>query len=220
MVEPRSGPPARRAVRLLLALLVVALASCTYENTLDVPGDVNRFDPVTTYPAIAAAAGGAARLVKLEARFVREDGTQDLEASYVTFMDTPDTYTLVRASGAREDTSAPVGARKPVSPEESVAVTVQKPHWLSVSRNGHKAQSEKHRGMEIRVRGGASSKDAVTPPACAFAKIWAAARQHGAPKGAVAAITYDRSGYEFHIDGTPLQLRFDAACRLVPEVKP
>src|SRR5262245_34919173 len=98
--------PARAA-----PLALLALVSCSMDGTADVPGDVHRFDPIAAYPAVAAAAGPKARMVKLEAHYVRENGTQDLEASYVGFGDV-DQYTLLRPNGARDDPSVPVGARK------------------------------------------------------------------------------------------------------------
>jgi hypothetical protein len=200
-------------------LTLLALASCSMEGTADVPGDVHRFDPIAAYPAVAASAGPRARLVKLEARYVREDGTQDLEASYVGFGDV-DQYTLLRANGAREDPSVPVGARRQPAPFELVRVGIQKPHWVSQSINGHKPQQKKHLGMETRVAGSGDTKDGAVDPGCSFAKLWTVAKEHGAPKGAVAAITYDKTGYDFRIDGTDVHLRFDASCQVQGQKPP
>jgi hypothetical protein len=217
MVESPGAPSPMRAILVLLASL--ALASCTLDGTADVPGPVNRFDPVAAYPAVAASVGPDARLVKLVASFVREDGTQDLEASYIGYGD-PDAYTFVHASGQRDDPSVPVGARRPAAPFERVDVTIHKPRWVSQSVNGGKPQSKKDLGMAQRSMGSADPKEAVAAPGCSFAKLWAAAKQHGAPKGAVAAITYDKSGYELRIDGTSVLVHFDASCRVLREKRP
>ena len=44
--------------------------------------DPTRFDPVASYPAVLAFAGDGAELLEFEARYVRADGTMDLNASY------------------------------------------------------------------------------------------------------------------------------------------
>jgi hypothetical protein len=215
MVEHDRHGSARRTRRIPLAFVLLAslaLASCSLEGTTDVPGEVNRFDPVATYPAVAAAAGAEAHLVKLEARFVREDGTQDMEASYVG-NGAVNSYTFLRASTKSEDPSVPLGARPPVAPFETVEITVQKPHWVSQSINGGEPEQKKHRGMAVSVQSfGSSTEGRVAAPTCAFSKLWALALERGAPKGAVAVITYDAKGYELRIDGTGFRARFDAAC--------
>lgn len=216
MGNPRSDLSVCRMTGVLLALASLGLASCSLEGTLDVPGELNRFDPVSSYPAVAAAAGPGAHLVKLEARFVREDGTQDLEASYIGHS-AVNTYRFLRPSGKREDPSVPIGARAPVAPFELVEVTIQKPHYVSQSINGQEPQKKKHRGMALGVRSSADSKDSIAAPGCSFTKLWAVAKQHRAPAGSVAAITYDASGYELRIDGTDVLLRFDGSCGLRTE---
>ena len=205
-------PASCRALH-LLALALPSLASCSLEGTSDVPGDVHRFDPVASYSAIVAAVGPSAQLVALESRFVREDGTQDLEASYVGYT-YANRYRFLRPRGQREDPSVPVGARPPAAPFEAVEVTIQKPHWVSQSINNGEPENKKHRGMQLAVQGSANLKDVVAAPGCSFARLWTAAKARGAPAGAVAVITYDAGGYQFRIDGTAVSVRFDASCAI------
>jgi len=197
------------------APLFALLAACSLEGTADVPGDVHAFDPIGSLSAVTAFAGSGAKLVRLEAKFVREDGTQDLEASYVGYVSS-DTYDFARPTGSAVDPSVPVGARPTVAPFEGIAVTIQKPHWVSQSVNGQQPEQKKHKGMAVGPGGGGSMKVPAGPPVCSFKKLWAAARGHGAPAGAVAVITFDAKGYEFRIDGTPVHMQFDGQCALVP----
>jgi hypothetical protein len=50
------GRTSRVAVLELRSLLVVSVLSgaCTYENSVDLPGNVNRFDAVAVAPAVLA----------------------------------------------------------------------------------------------------------------------------------------------------------------------
>jgi hypothetical protein len=200
-------------------LLAAALAGCTLEDTAKLPGDVNRFDPIAAVPAVVAFAGAGARLVSLESHFVREDGTQDLEASYIGYAQ-PNTYELVRPNSKKADSTAPVGAHPRAAAYEGVDVRIMKPHWVSQSVNGRSPQEKKHQGMEIGPGGSSDPKLAVPAPACGFAKLWAAALHHGAPKGAVAVIRYDAKGYALKIDGTAVDLHFDRACNVAPAPRP
>jgi hypothetical protein len=198
---------------LALAGCLLGLVACTLEGTTDVPGDTRRFDPIAALPAVKTFAGGGAELVSIDALYVREDGTQDLEASYAGNNDST-TYHLVRANSEKVDTTAPVGARKPKLPYETVVVAISKPHGVSQSVNGGPPQSKTHKGMEVRPQGPVADKKVVQAP-CSFAKLWGVAKANGAPAGAVAKIQYDATGYTFGIDGAGVTLRFDTACQLV-----
>jgi hypothetical protein len=199
-----SMAPLRAALPLALLL---ALSGCSLDGTASVPGQVNHFDPVVALPDVQLFAGST-KLVRLTARFVREDGTQDLEADYVGY-NLPTEYEFIRPN-QQQASSAPLGARPQVAPYESVVVSVQKPHWVNVT-SANQNGSFKHQGMASTVNPSTEAKAALPAP-CPFVRLWSAARQHGAPAGAVAAITFDASGYLFQIDGTPYQLKFDPAC--------
>ncbi len=57
----------------------------------------------------------------------------------------------------------------------------------------------------------------ISPPTCAFADLWKTALEQGAPKEAVATITYDERGYAFVIRGTNIRHHFNQECELVEE---
>jgi hypothetical protein len=199
-----------------LSLCAAACAACDLEGTKPVPGPTTRFDPVSAAPRVAAFAGDGAALVRLEARFVREDGTQDLEADYVGHA-TAAEYVFSRLAATGGGPPAPLGASPARSPRDSVTVTIQRPAWVHVHRIGGGSEVEgnfKHLGMERTESGESSAADSVPLPSCSFADLWRVARRHDAPAGAVAHITYDKAGYTFTIDGTPLTIQLDMSCRL------
>src|SRR5260221_548100 len=168
-------------------LCAVACAACDLEGTQAVPGPATRFDPVSAAARVAAFAGDGAKLVRLEARFVREDGTQNLEAEYVGHA-TASEYVFSRRAAIDDGPAAPVGALPARSPRDSVTVTIQRPAWVHVHRIGGGEEVEgnfKHLGMErTEGSGGSSAADAVSLPSCSFADLWKIARQHDAPAGA------------------------------------
>src|SRR4051812_7881088 len=51
-------------------------------DTRSVPGDAAHFDPVASYPSVLDYAGTGAKLISVNAYYVRSDGTVELNASY------------------------------------------------------------------------------------------------------------------------------------------
>ncbi|MFH1808039.1 MAG: hypothetical protein ABIJ09_04800 [Pseudomonadota bacterium] len=212
--------------RLWLALCVLGAGvaggcSCTYENSVDVPGDVHRFDPIAALPAVLAYAGPGAQLLGLDVLHAREDGTLDLEADYYPGWTVPVRYQVLRPSTQTVDPSIPLGARPALEPLESVEIEVMKPHWRTVDTNGSEWTS-KHRGMLGGTRRGVASSRPATgsgsgavasAPGCDLGTLWQVARQRGAPSGAVATIHYDAAGYRFAIPQTSVDFQVDASCR-------
>lgn len=207
----------------LLALghLLPGGCSCTYENSVDVPGDVHRFDPIAALPAVLAYAGAGAQLIAIDVLHAREDGTLDLEADYYPGWTIPVRYHVVRPTQAQADPSLPVGARPALAPFERLEIEVMKPHWRTVDTNDSEWTS-KHRGMLASGgRGVAASQPAglgprdapVAAPSCDLAALWQVARQRGAPAGAVATIRYDAAGYHFVIPQTAVDFQVDGSCR-------
>lgn len=218
MVRRRVAWGRTAGVGLTAVLVSLGASSCgdsPLEDTTAVPGDLRRFDPVGSLPDIAAYAGAGAKLVELEALFVREDGTQDLQASYVA-NSRVGTYEFVRPTQDEVDTSAPVGARGEVAPYETVVVTISNPHFVSQSVNGGDAQLKKHQGMQRQRLGPATEQAGLPAPPCTFAQLWTDAKARGAPAGAVAEIAYGPAGYEFRIREIDVDLRFNAQCELAP----
>jgi hypothetical protein len=208
-----------RAVSFAFAVAVASCSStCAYEGSQDLPAgtDLHRFDPIVAYPAVLAAAGSGVTLMSIQAQYVREDGTQDLAATYIpSYLKEVTTYELFGPSTKPRDPSVPVGAGN--EPFELVRVQISEPRWITVSKNGQKGGTQyKQLGMHVWRAGLATTPPGIPAPACSFAKLWTLAKTRGAPSGAVAEITYDSGGYRFKITGTPVSMKFDAACNPVP----
>lgn len=192
-------------------VLALALSGCTTaDNTAAPPGDVRNFDPVASFEAMAAYAGPDARLVSLQAWFVRTDGTLDLEADY---------RPRVTAEFVTRATEADVAAQGPRAPGSGFAVgdpldtalDVRAPHWQHVSSGGSE-WDEKHLGMGRRPGGKASARKFADTPTCPFRQLWQQAKQRGAPTDVVAIIRYDATGYTFEANGRDFKVRFAADC--------
>jgi len=200
--------------RSALVLGVVFVAACSYDGSQDLPSgtDLRRFDPAGAYAAALAAAGPGAVLERIEASFVREDGTQDLAAEYIpSHLKDVTTYRFVAPSG-KAAKAVPIGAGGGGA-HEYVKVVFSEPRWIT-SRSGKSTNTRKQRGMQVTRYPTGATPEPVAPPTCAFSRLFAIARTKGAPAGAVARIEYDRDGYRFVIEGTPVDLAFDAACAI------
>jgi len=198
---------------LLGIAVVVGIAlgdSCAYEGSAKLPGPEERFDAIALYPAVHSYAGSDVKLTKLVARYVREDGTQDLDAEFVS--GDADTYTFIGPTHEQPDLSAPIGARRAIEPFQTVEVTIHRPHWVQVTINNNDPESYKDLGMLVTRRATSGQETTADPPVCSFKLLWKAARDLDAPTHAVAEITYDHAGYVFEIDGTPFKKHFDLAC--------
>jgi hypothetical protein len=198
---------------------IFAFTTLVLAGSRPLPGTAARFDPVATFPAVAAVAGDGARLVRLDARFVGSDGTLDLTARYRPGPSVE--YRFARPAPAPAD-APPLGAgRQPGGVWfVPVEVTASRPwQWRSVSRSrgGFRTRyqyvdlglSQRERDVET-----APADRFVPAPGCSFAELWRQARENGAPPEAVATVRYDVSGYRFEIGGTPVDLRFGPDCRL------
>ena len=202
-----------------MIMAAVGLGACTFARTEPPPGDLTAFDAFQAIPKIGEFAGPGARLLKVEARHVRATGTQDLTAKYVGTSERAVGYSFLLPTNAKVDESAPVGARREVRSFEQVDVDVYQPHWRTIrSSDGKGCSSQKHEGMMRSVSSWseAQPENVARQPACSLARLWKAARQHGAPGNAVATITYDRAGYTFRIPGTKVDLRFGHDCKRAP----
>ncbi len=205
---------------ILLVLGLLGAAGCNAGTTL-VPGDPSHFDPVAAFPKVAVYAGPSTKLLALDAKYVREDGTVDLDARYMNTEERPVWYTFVQPQLSSGETDVPVGVRT-VPPSKFTEV------WIGIRRTDldHFDGGWFHGGMSRATDDeGAVVPDpfhpvpqsfdtATPPPRCPFANLWAIARQRGAPAGAVAVIAYDPTGYHFRIDGTPFKLDFDTDCKV------
>jgi len=169
----------------------------------------NRFDPFVGIEEVRQRVGKEARLVSVEASYVRSDGTMDLTATYKPAPNV--TYVFVTPLDKAPDNAPPIGAgRKPgdVWIQEVRVSCYQPGQFRSVMRMsvGSTTKYQYHNeGMDLS-RGTATMGTLVPdigPPKVSTAELWKMAAEKGAPKDAVARITFDKNGYELSITGLP-----------------
>jgi hypothetical protein len=214
-MQPQPAAHPRALYWLAMLLLASCSSMCAFPGSQELPvgTDIHRYDPVAAYPAILAVAGSGHQLSTLDTWYVREDGTQDLAASYVSASQKDVAqYNFIGPQKGR-DPNTPVGAGPADAPRSVVDVKISEPRSISASINNQPQSNYKHLGMMVSRYDSTVKPDTVQPP-CPFSKLWTIARTKGAPAGAVAQIRYSSRGYEFKIEGTPVDLRFDTSCAL------
>lgn len=188
------------------------------EDTRAVPGSESAFDPIAVFGEIEAYASGEnaeALLVSLEARYVRSDGTLDLNASYKPRV----TWKFILPVPPPAD-APPIGAGGAVDARYFQNITVeaytpgQMRHVETISGGVSTSYTYRHLGLE-RVEGSVTSRREQTNPApqCHFSELWEYALTQEVPADAVAIITYDRNGYEFRIGDIGVRILFDMDCK-------
>jgi hypothetical protein len=213
----------------ILLIIVGCFGITTYvssvltEETWYVPGNASHFDPVQVYPDVQAYAGEGAQLLKMEAYYVRSDGTLDLNADYSPSPSV--TYRFFRPSTREAENKAPLGVPGAASNPsgqayEPVIVKLSRPYQMYNVRSSSGEYSYMNFGMDRDVGVPASGNPGtlLEAPACSFADLWAMAIDVAeAPPEAVAVIIYDQSGYLFEIYNTNIDLQFGMDCQLVTE---
>ena len=181
-------------------------------DTTPAPGEPERFRPVEHYGAIADFAGGNVRLIRMNAKYVKADGTIDLTADYEPDVE----FRFVRGRAVQRD--APRGVTGPVEGLESVSVQVTAP-WTFEEESSNTRTSGSHwvvnRGLRRYTGRLTVQQDTTSPPKCTLGAIWKAAAAAGAPTDAVATISYFGDVYHFRIDAgdRPFTMQLDADCR-------
>ncbi len=199
-----------RSVAVCLLLAACSKNDNHMEGTVAPPGKTNAFDPSASLAEVTTFAGTNAKLVSIEARGVRSDGTMDLEAQYYPSAE----YKFVRPPAPVDRSKYPVGT-VPESSSEEATVSVRKSSVVDMGNQGQKID----RGMAITNTRAADKSDVpVASPRCTFAVLWATAIAQGAPRDAVARITYQHDVYEFSVENTAFSYRFDDACK--PATRP
>jgi hypothetical protein len=186
-------------------------------DTRSVPGDAAHFDPVASYPSVLNYAGAGAELISVSAYYVRSDGTVELNASYSPAPSVD--YEFVRKLDKAPANAPPIGAGGANTAPwyEPIEIHLYQPgQWRQVS-SSNVSYTYVNKGMERSVDDPENglSHPVIPPPACPFAKLWAAALTKDAPNDAVAIITYDAEGYNFSISGLSVYLKFGADCKLI-----
>jgi len=198
---------------------IFAYTSVVAEQTWFLPGDAAHFDPVATFATIQSHAGSGARLLRFEARFVRNDGTLDLTATYSP----PPTveYRFARSLPGAPKDAPPLGTGRRADDQwyEPITVKVSRPwEFRSVSRSSGGIRT-RYQYFNLGMARDTSRPQAGPPlsfaaaPSCPLRDFWKAAAARGAPEGAVAVVRYDATGYVFQIQGTPIRLAFGPSCQ-------
>jgi hypothetical protein len=177
-------------------------------ETYSLDGDVRHFEPFKRLDQIRDKVGPGAVLTKIEAAFVRSDGTMDLEAEYTPAPTV--TYTFVVPMADPPDNAPPVGAGRGPNDKWFKRVRVEcgsigKRQTVSRSNGGSTTKfSFTNEGMTIERKDPESGQipPAVDAPKLLCSDLWSMAIRKGAPNDAVAMISYDQQGYNFHITGS------------------
>jgi hypothetical protein len=146
-----------RTIPSAVVLVAALVAGCVYDGSVKAPGDPRAFDAVAVLPEVDAFAGDDAKLVSIEAEYVRPDGTADTRASYVDRSDRVAVYRFIvpfePPATPKRDASVPLGVGPGPTqwPElEGIEVEIVRPYWVNsvvVSGNTRSESVDKHRGM-------------------------------------------------------------------------
>ncbi|MBT3223456.1 MAG: hypothetical protein HN348_30665 [Proteobacteria bacterium] len=198
-------------------MLILVLASChLWSQAVGVheapaPGDLANFAPYEVLPEVAAFACADAELTEIMVRFVRSDGTMDLDAKYVPYA----TYSFLCPTVA--DPDLPVGAGGGGTLRTSI-IRVGAPGYIHQTSTGSSGPNTKirvkHRGMiemSTDLADEEDREDVVPPPTCSPTQLWE--QVEGLPSNAVAVISYDDHGYNFSVEDTEIRQAFDFSCK-------
>lgn len=185
------------------------------EETYPLSGDPARFEPFASVSDIRSKIGVGARLKSIEARYVRSDGTMDLNARYKPAPNV--TYEFVMPLDKEPENAPPIGAGR--SPGDvwlqTVTVKVYEPgqrrHVQRISGASRSSYSYTNEGMDVD-RGTPSMgsiKESLDEPKISAKEMWEIALKKGADKDAVATLSYEEDGYRFTIAGSRVFLEWD-----------
>lgn len=218
-----------RSVIIMMMLSIFILFSCNImENTDDIPGDKNAFDPITAIPEVSAFAGDNAVLMSLVASLIKADGTIDIDAEYKPRVQYIFINKLAPEKEENVDSDVPMGvtqtAKNTSEKAEYIKVIIKKPYKEERQKMDEADRSVVYRtfihgGMEriiLRVYLFSEYKElyqiaqAASKP-LSFRTIWQKAIDLGAPSdNVVALISYDyKEGYTFEISQTDYKYKFD-----------
>lgn len=195
------------------------LSTYFWEDTREIEGDGNAYDPIAAFDTVSAYAGENAQLLSIEAYYVRSDGTLDLYADYFPRVDYDFYVEVSNEAGDDVPLGAPNSSANADTLYQAVSIAVWQPYQMrSVSTS--RSYSYMHMGMERDISEPQRSKpsNGVPAPACHFADLWATAiEKNDAPSDAVAIIRYNSDGYNFSISDTNIRMQFDFECNWAGE---
>lgn len=191
-------------------------------ETYPFKSDTKHLDPFAAIEEVRAKVGTGARLVEVEADFVRSDGTMDLTATYKPAPRI--TYKFIVPLDKAPADAPPVGAGRGPDDVWTQQVTVncyepgQRRHITRISGGSRTSYNYTNEGMEIdrSTPSMGSLKSDIGAPKITTAELWKMALGKGANKAAVARIEFTDDGYEFSITGTPVRFECGPDGKLKP----
>jgi hypothetical protein len=232
---------------LVLCSLVFVLNGCyifpkvfgpTHPETAEPPGNPLFFDALAVLPEVTEFAGDGVKLVSIEARFVRPDGTTDTTAPYVGSSIYAYYRFLQPLKSNKRDPLIPLGAVPTMPDHQKLEVSLSSPRAvdknLVKSRDffdgkasswpysrGSEGLSVWSLGMERIFGHRFNSKDLgssriVGRPTFTMKSIWQKAIAAGFPTSAIATIFYYDKGIVIEIPDTQYKLTLDHDLQQVP----
>lgn len=190
------------------------------QETYALKSDARHFDPFAAIDDIKTHVGTGARLYSVEADYVASDGTMNLYATYDPQPEVKYKFYFQQDHGPKE--APPIGAGR--GPKDvwlqSVEVTCYEPgkemHVVLPNGRHNSSYFYKNEGMDFSRSSTYMGKldPDLGAPNLTPAQMWKTAVARGAPKDAVAKITYNMNGYHFSIEGTDFDLYWDSAGKL------
>lgn len=185
------------------------------EETYPFKADTKNLDPFAALGEVRQRAGKNARLISIEASYVRSDGTMNLEATYKPAPRISYKFQVPLDKGPKD--APPIGAGRGPNDVWVQDVTVecyepgQRRHVTRIGGGSRSEYNYINEGMDID-RGSPSMRalaEDLGHPKMSPAALWKIAIEKGASKDAVATINYDKDGYEFYISGTKVRFECD-----------
>ena len=200
---------------LYMILFTNTCAKMLGEETYPLTSNPKNFDPFAGIEEVRAKVSPKAKLVSVQASFVRSDGTMDLTATYRPAPRVTYEFDVVLDKAPAE--APPVGAGRGTNDVWVQHVRVdcyepgQRRHVKRISGSSSAEYDYINEGMDVDrgTPGMTKPPTDIGSPKLTTANIWKLALAAGAPKDAVAQIEFDQNGYELSISGTSINLQFD-----------
>lgn len=180
------------------------------------PGNPDAFDPIVYYEDVLDYAGDDVQFTGMFIQFVQQDGTLDLNAGYE-----PSPFVRYAFYRPTRENNAPTGAS--TNDEiwhRIVQVTISQPfEWAvvtAITNDGLSINVNLGMDRDTSIEQLAPVAEIASVPICDLSVFWDIALANAnIPDDAVATIIYDATGYQFTIQGTAINLRFDPQCTQV-----
>lgn len=191
------------------------------EHTEKTPGDPKNYRPLEQLAAVTAYAGDGALLQGVSIRYIRKDGTVNLEAdNYAPSVE----YDFIRRLAEPPEDAPPIGAGTSVKGDwvEPIQIEVIKPGGRRyVRRTGGGVSSSYsyiHHGMQRETSKATQVENphAITLPSCSLSELWdKAVDGNMSLNDAVANIEIKEDGITFTISGASVYRAFTKDCQVV-----